>query len=66
MSRNKNKIIEALKARGFTGNFELYYWNNDGWYCDCDQMKHDWIGFNTPDVLREIEKGKYDKWLHEC
>lgn len=61
MSRSRCKIIEALKARGFTGNFELYYWNNDGWYCDCDQMMHGWIGYNINDVLIEINKGIYDK-----
>lgn len=65
MSRNRQMIISALKTRGFTGEFELFFWHQDGWYCNCDQMLHDWIGQNVKHVLKEIESGKYDSWIYE-
>lgn len=67
MSRNKTKIVEALKARGFTDKnepFQLFYWAKDGWYLHCDQCNHVWVGFNTPDVIREIKKGIHDVWIN--
>jgi ribosomal protein S8 len=63
MSRYKNQIINVLKERGFTGDFQLYYWNNDGWYCDCDQLCFQWIGQNVLDAIHEIKKGYLDKYL---
>lgn len=63
MSKNQDRIIKALKDRGFTDEtdtFQLFYWANDGWYAHCDQMGHNWIGQNTPHVLQTIAKGDYD------
>jgi hypothetical protein len=67
MSRNKNKIIEALKKRGFTGDeqpFELFYHPNDGWYLHCDQRLHVCIGYNVKHVIESTNAGENDQYLH--
>lgn len=66
MSRNKEKIIQALKKRGFTDNeisFKLFYWVKDGWYLHCDQVSHVCIGYNVADVIRQTENGTNDQFL---
>lgn len=67
MSKNKLKIIEALKKRGFTDleqPFELYYHPNDGWYLHCDQRLHVCIGYNTKHVIRATNTGENDNYLN--
>ena len=63
MSKYRNQIIKALKEKGFTGEFHLYYWNNDGWYCDCDQLCHAWIGQHVLDAIKQIKDGYLNKYL---
>lgn len=60
---NRNYIKKALQDRGFTGTIDLYFWNNDGWYCDCDQMLHDWIGQNAKHAIQKIKRGDFDDWI---
>jgi len=65
MSKNKRKIINEMKNRGFTGNIELFYWANDGWYCQCDQLSHIHIGYNIKDVMRQLKNGEHDRYLKD-
>lgn len=65
MSLTRKDIIKALKDRGFTGTIDLYFWRSDGWYCDCDQMMHDWIGQNVRHVLIRINRGDFDGWIEK-
>jgi len=63
MSKNKEKIKSELQERGFSGVFQLFYHANDGWYIWCDQLIHEFAGYNTPDVIRQIRKGVLDYHL---
>lgn len=63
MSRNKKAITKELISRGFSEPIELFYWPNDGWYVQCNEMRHMHIGYNAADVLRQIKKGIFNRYL---
>lgn len=65
MSKLKNKINKALTNRGFTGEIELFFWANDGWYCNCDQLKHEWLGQHYKHSIEQIKEGLFDKYLRK-
>ena len=64
MSVKRYKIILELRARGFTGEIELFFWPKDGWYAQCDQLKHDWLGQNWKHSIEQIKEGLFDNRLN--
>lgn len=61
MTYDRKKICKALRDRGFTGNIELFFWHNDGWYCNCDQLMHDWLGQHSNHAVQQIKEGMLDQ-----
>lgn len=65
MNHYRKQIVQALKDRGFTGEIQLYYWHNDGWYCDCNELCHTWIGQHKRHAIEQINKGIFDNYLNK-
>ena len=60
---SKKHLINTLKDTGFTGDIELYYTANDGWYLHCDQCAQDWIGQNIGDCVRRLKLGEFNHFV---
>ena len=66
MSKNltRKDIKKELDDRGFSGEIELFFHKNDGWYCNCDQMNFEWLGQNAIHSIERIKNGEFN-WLLE-
>jgi hypothetical protein len=64
MTRTRTNMMNALMKLGFTGPFEFYYWKSDGWYVDCNELMHHYIGLNSRDVLYRLSYQTKDDVIH--
>ncbi len=64
-SANRIKISKALVLIGFKPPFEFYFWHNDGWYVDSEELDHHWIGQNSGHALERLKKQTKEDVLHK-
>lgn len=59
----KKDLVNTLNNVGFTGNIELFYHANDGWYLHCNECSQDWIGQNIGDCIRRLKLGEFNHFI---